>query len=140
MAAIKELDLLLQGLDPHLNPGIYVFVNAPFSTSLIANAVGFFKEEEGITYILKESYAQEQNLSFDYQAAWISLHVHSALDAVGLTAVVANTLAENNISCNVVAAYYHDHIFVDYGKREKAVSLLKMLSESAKNNSEKPST
>lgn len=43
---------------------------------------------------------------------------------VGLTAAFSKLLAENNISCNVVAAYYHDHIFVMKKDAEKAMRLL----------------
>ena len=46
----------------------------------------------------------------------ITLTVHSSLKSVGLTAAVTSKLAEYEISANVVAAYYHDHIFVPYEK------------------------
>ncbi|WP_238326176.1 ACT domain-containing protein [Marinomonas sp. S3726] len=51
--------------------------------------------------------------------------VHSSLDAVGLTAAVATKLAEHDISANVIAAYYHDHIFVQKEKADAALQALK---------------
>ncbi len=54
----------------------------------------------------------------------ISLHVHSSLDAVGLTAAFSTALGNAGISANVVAAYYHDHIFVPTDKAEKALNVL----------------
>jgi len=32
------------------------------------------------------------------------------------------------MSCNVVAAYYHDHIFVNQGDTERAMDILNELS------------
>ncbi|HHX8650497.1 TPA: ACT domain-containing protein [Vibrio diabolicus] len=41
---------------------------------------------------------------------------------------MANKLASKDISANVIAAYYHDHIFVQTSKAEAAVSALKEFS------------
>jgi hypothetical protein len=52
------------------------------------------------------------------------LQVHSSLEAVGLTAAVANRLAAENISANVVAGYYHDHIYVAAKDGDRAILTL----------------
>lgn len=50
--------------------------------------------------------------------------MHSSLEAVGLTAAVAARLAEPGISANVVAGFFHDHVFVPWARREEAVEAL----------------
>lgn len=61
-------------------------------------------------------------------AGWITLRVHSALEAVGLTAAVAQELATAGLSCNVVAGFHHDHLFVPHGRAQEAVALLEDLA------------
>ena len=43
---------------------------------------------------------------------WITLRVHSALDAVGMTAAFSVALAVAGLSVNVVAGLHHDQVFV----------------------------
>jgi hypothetical protein len=57
------------------------------------------------------------------------LTVHSSLEAVGLTAAVSRALTDANISCNVVAAYYHDHIFVPVQDAKRAMETLVKLTK-----------
>ena len=92
------------------------------------------KKKEGTTIILERKKADQLKLNYSFVAAWITLNVHSALDAVGLTAIVANELTENRISCNVVAGYYHDHIFVDKDAADNAINALIELSNKFKEN------
>ncbi|WP_232815997.1 ACT domain-containing protein [Chryseobacterium capnotolerans] len=60
-------------------------------------------------------------------ASWITLEIHSSLSAVGLTAKFSQALSDAGISCNVVAAYFHDHIFVDEKDTTQAIKVLNAL-------------
>ena len=129
MAGEKDLNQLLKNLKPILNQGQYVFVSVANPTIYAhENIIGFFREKEGSTLIIEKEYADEMKLPYEFIASWITLNVHSDLEAVGLTAKFSRVLAKNNISCNVVAGYYHDHIFVGH---EDAQRSMKILSEMA---------
>ena len=125
MSGEKNLSVLLQKMQPKLNNGEYVFCTVN-ETHTIDNhdIICFFKETEGITIVLEKRKAEQYQLKCDFITAWITLQVHSSLEAVGLTAAFSNILAKNNISCNVIAGYYHDHIFVDVKDAKKAIELL----------------
>lgn len=126
--AINNLAQLMSSLDPVLNDGIYVYSTA--STWMQAQAVdpvAIVREPEGITIIAAEERALEADLPILYRAAWITLKVHSDLHGVGLTAAFAKVLADADISCNVVAGAYHDHLFVPIDEANRAVSLLESL-------------
>ena len=80
---------------------------------------------------LEQSKADELGLSYEYISSWISLKIHSSLDAVGLTAAFSTELTKYNISCNVVAGYYHDHIFVPEADAGAALVILKKLASTS---------
>ncbi len=130
-----NLSTILKNLNPVLNDGKFVFTKVdsidliPFSKILF-----LFKEQEGITVVLEKRFAEELNLNFSYVASWITLEVHSSLAAVGLTAAFSQALGKANISCNVVAAYLHDHIFIDENDAKKAMDVLLKLKEENKNS------
>jgi len=116
-------------MTPRLNEGEYVFCTVNSLDGIgLTNIVGSFAEEEGVTIILQKEIADEFNLSYSFVAAWITLTVHSSLEAVGLTAAFSNALAKKSISCNVIAAYYHDHIFVAQKDAANALKVLQDLS------------
>jgi uncharacterized protein len=130
-----NLAQLLKGMRPVLNPGGYVFCTVPDIKELDMNAmVCFFKEAEGYTVILPQALADRLQLPYHFVAAWITLTVHSALEAVGLTAAFATALANAGISCNTVAAFYHDHIFVPLADADRAMVTLLALTASTKEN------
>lgn len=129
MASETNLQKLLTSLKPELHAGEFVFCTVTDLSKLPqADVIMSFQEKEGITVILNKSTADKHQLDYPFIAAWITLTVHSSLQAVGLTAAFANALAKHNISCNVVAAFYHDHIFVDAKDAHKAVDVLNALS------------
>jgi len=129
MSGETSLNTLLRSMSPQLNPGEYVFCSLPDGrVPADITIVGSFLEREGLTVILEKSQAQKAGLSFDYVAAWITLNVHSALQAVGLTAAFATALGNAGISCNVIAGYYHDHLFVGHDDAEQAMAVLKQLA------------
>ena len=89
-----------------------------------------FKEQEVTTVVIKKELADSLKLEYSFIASWITLRVHSSLKAVGLTAAFSNALSKNGIGCNVVAAFYHDHIFDDHNDAIKAMEVLNQLSNS----------
>ena len=132
MAGETSLTTLLRSMSPQLNAGEYVFCTLrdgqlPSGVDI----VGSFREQEGLTVILERSQAEHAGFSFDYVAAWITLNVHSALEAVGLTAAFASALGKAGISCNVIAGYYHDHLFVGQADAERAMQVLRDLAANA---------
>ena len=131
MAGISNLDTLLKDMEPILCKNEYVFctTNGKLNESIISlDPIGIIQEKEGLTLILLKNVAHENGFLFDGVYRKISLNVHSDLEAVGLTAAFANALTDNNISANVIAGYYHDHIFVPAAKAEDAMNALNGLS------------
>tara|TARA_R110000764_G_scaffold37336_1_gene83213 strand:+ start:919 stop:1314 length:396 start_codon:yes stop_codon:yes gene_type:complete len=125
MAGETNLNVLLKSLKPSLNVGCFVFISLKDITQIPREDILFeFKEAEGITVILTKEKADEFSFKYEFVSSWITLTVHSALDAVGLTAAVATALTKYNISCNVVAAYFHDHIFVSTKDTDRAMEVL----------------
>jgi hypothetical protein len=79
----------------------------------LGDAFALIRESEGVTIIRPGT-------------GWarITLGVHSSLAAVGLTARVADALAAQRISANMVAAFHHDHVFVPWDRRDEALAAL----------------
>ena len=130
MTGETNLQKLINTMTPMLSEHEYIFatLHAPtFEYLESLDPIGTFKEKEGLTVILLKSKADE--LAIDYSGIFrcITLNVHSSLDAVGLTATVSTKLTQVNISANVVAAYYHVHIFVASQDANKAIKALNEL-------------
>ena len=125
----SDLNKLIKGLSPKLNDGEYVFTSIKNIELLnTSDAICTFKEKEGFTLILERSRADQLGLRYNFIASWITLEVHSSLNAVGLTSLFTTELADNAISCNVIAGYYHDHIFVSTKDSLKTLEILNHLS------------
>ncbi|WP_328498261.1 ACT domain-containing protein [Streptomyces sp. NBC_00414] len=128
--AERDLGRLLSGMEPALHPGRYVFTTVPGSTAPPGlSPVVTVVEDEGLTLVVEQEDADTARLAYDYVAGWITLRIHSVLDAVGLTAAVARALADAGLSCNVVAGFHHDHLFVPHERAAEAVALLEQLAD-----------
>lgn len=132
-SAISDLSILLSSLQPKLNVGIYVYavIQKEKESDLIQTLtpLATFREVEGLTVVLEESQAQNAGLETIFRCRWITLHVHSDLQAVGLTAAFSSALGKAGISCNVIAGAFHDHIFVPVEKTEDAIQVLNDLQK-----------
>jgi uncharacterized protein len=129
MSSETNLEILLRNMKPKLNAGEYVYGQADSWEAVISlEPIGCFHEGEGWTVILPREKADAMGLPYSMTWAWITLTVHSALEAVGLTAAFAKALAESNVSCNVVAAFHHDHSFVPIVDAQQAIDALQKLS------------
>ncbi|MFI6358264.1 ACT domain-containing protein [Streptomyces sp. NPDC050743] len=128
MTGETDLQTLLSGMRPELNPGRYVFTMAEGGVPSGVTPVVTVAEQEGLTLVVPQAEADAAGMAYDYVAGWITLRVHSALASVGLTAAVSRALADAELSCNVVAGFHHDHLFVPYDRAAEAVDVLRRLT------------
>lgn len=131
MPGIVDLKLLLADMKPNLAEGEFVYCSVPASAladSIHLEPIGLFREKEGVTLILPLEAALQAGLPSAPALRMITLDIHSSLEAVGLTAAFATALGNEGISANVVAAYYHDHIFVPTADADRAMAALQALS------------
>jgi uncharacterized protein len=127
MTGETDLATLLRSMRPVLDPGRYVFASVRSVPDGVTPVVTV-REEEGLTLVLERDEADRVGVTYEYVAARITLQVHSSLAAVGLTAAVATALTEYDISCNVVAGFFHDHLFVPLDRADEALEALEALT------------
>jgi hypothetical protein len=121
-------------MTPVLKAGLFVFCVTPDETlagRVMAHALSYFREDEGIALILPLEQAAALGFDTAMPMRRIVLEVFSALDGVGLTAAVSSALAEAGISCNMVAAFHHDNVFVPAADAERALAILRAVQEAA---------
>lgn len=125
---IGEIDLqkLLGGMDPTLDEVAFAFATVRSIQDVQASVriIGSFNEDEGVTIIAPSDQIGPTGLTQSGPFAKISLRIHSSLAAVGLTATIATSLAQAGISANIVAGFFHDHIFVPWDDRQVALHIL----------------
>ncbi len=119
-------------LDPATNPATDpAFHRASDTVSTLSDltprAEVVITEAEGVTLVLRVEHAHDAGLPVDFEAAWLTLDVHSSLEAVGLTAAVSVALADCGIACNVIAGYFHDHLLVPVHRLDEATAALTQL-------------
>jgi uncharacterized protein len=132
MSGETNLTKLIASMTPVLVEEEYVFCTLKtyeYKDVASLEPMSTFQEKEGLSIILTKEKADEFNISYSGIFKCITLNVHSSLDAVGLTAAVSTKLTEKSISANVVAAYYHDHIFIAAKDAEQALISLNELTK-----------
>jgi hypothetical protein len=92
--------------------------------AVVARAHARIDEEESTTYVVEVADAVAAGWEVPVEMAWLTLAVHSSLEAVGLTAHVSGVLAQEDIPCNVLAGYHHDHLLVPLDRADRAIELL----------------
>ncbi len=132
MSGIIDIQVLLKQMKPILDNAEYVFISKKcfkLNQEIVSlNPIATFLEAEGMTAVILKSDAVKNKLTYDAVFRKITLEVHSSLEAVGLTAAISTALTERDISANVIAGYYHDHIFVLKNKAELALDTLEGLT------------
>jgi len=130
MSGITNLKKLLKNLSPQLQDGEFIFASfhgSKYGDHAHLQPVATVAESEGLTLVIPQEKAAEHGLAYEGTYRMITLQIHSSLEAVGLTAAFATKLGEHKISANVVAGFFHDHIFVQTSKAEEAIEALKEL-------------
>lgn len=94
----------------------------------VEDAAAMIVETEGVTYVLPSDAARDTGYEIEFEAAWLTVSVHSSLAAVGLTAACSRALAEAGIACNMLAGFYHDHLLVPADRVDDAVTALESLA------------
>lgn len=129
---LRDLPQLLAALEPVLQDGTFAFCSLPHGADLDGlGAIATLREREGLTVVVPGETALHHRWTVLFRAAWITLRVHSDLEAVGLTAAVAGALAQAGLSCNVLAGAFHDHLFVPAAAAPQALSILQALQREA---------
>ena len=123
--AETDLAVLLRTMEPVLFPERYGY--GVWDGELPFQPFATVAEAEGMTVIAPLAAMEKAGIVSDPWAR-ISLTVQSDLAAVGLTAAFAGALAAEGISCNVVAGFHHDHLFVQWERRLDALAALGVLS------------
>ena len=132
---MRDLAQLLAEASPQLHPrpiAIVALDELEIPETLPAEAlIGSFREAEGLTLYVDLAAAELAGLRIAMRAAWITMTVYSALDAVGFTAAFSRALAQAGIACNVVAGARHDHIFAPWEQRLAAMAALLRLGDAS---------
>ncbi|MEM9350423.1 MAG: ACT domain-containing protein [Pseudomonadota bacterium] len=133
MSGETDLKKLLASMEPSLNEGRYAFVRAgTFEEAARHKPLMLFQEAEAVTMILLFDEADAAGLEPEFPCCWITLNVHSSLEAIGFLARIVPRLAALGMGVNPVAGYYHDHLFLPYDRAEDAMKELKAIAAQAR--------
>lgn len=118
---------MLATLEVDQRPETYAYVNFSDRPDDLGMAAAVIEEPEGTTVIVPVDAAVERGWRIEFEVAWLTLRVHSSLEAVGLTAAISTALATSGIPANILAGTFHDHLLVPVPRATDAVEVLKAL-------------
>lgn len=124
MSGQTNLEEVLKSIKVSCDGIEYCFATVKDNNFSLKEILGIFQEDEGLTLIATKKYFEKNNISYDGPFAKLTIENHTSLDLVGLTATLSTKLAKVGISANVIAAYFHDYVFVQYNLRQKAISTI----------------
>ncbi len=125
-AGETDLAVLLRSMRPELLPGDWFF--ATVEPGATVDAAATVHEPEGLSVVVNRAEAERLGVATTHAYRWITLRVHSSLEAVGLTAAVSAAFTAQGISCNVIAGAFHDHLLVPAARADDAIRALNDLS------------
>ena len=106
-------------------------VSLPEPVAIGNGILAVLTEREGTTVIATVDEANRRGWPTDFVAVWLTVQVHSSLEAVGLTAAMSRVLTDREIPCNVLAGFYHDHLLVPAERADEAIETLESLADTA---------
>jgi len=124
-----DLRAMLATLEATMRPDEYVYAVVSREHPVVSLAAATIAEDEGLTVVLRRTDADAHDIRYEFVAAWLTLAVHSSLEAVGLTAAFSRALGEADISCNVLAGLHHDHLLVPTADATRALGVLRGLRD-----------
>lgn len=131
MMRSEFLQELIKQLSPTLDSTTYVYCTVPkakYGELEHLKPIVSIAELEGLTLVIPLDEAKTEGLDYYRVFRRITLEGHSSLEALGLTSVVTSLLAERGITTNVIAGFYHDHMFVPSDRIDEAMRALKELT------------
>jgi hypothetical protein len=122
-----DLAAMLATLEATVRPDEYVYAVVVAGHPAVPLAAATVAEDEGLTVVLRRADADSHAVPYGFVAAWLTLTVHSSLEAVGLTAAFSRALGDAGISCNVLAGFHHDHLLVPLAEQDRALAVIRGL-------------
>lgn len=127
MSNPSSLQEVLQNLDPVISQHTYVYVgvtNQSLLKVLGYDPIAFYKENAGITLILRKEEADNNLLTYTHEYCKIDLNAPFHIDCTGLTAILSSSLAKAGVAIRPYQTAYSRSLFV---KKDDAHTALEIL-------------
>lgn len=128
MSGETDLGRILASLAVRQREGVFVYTFIPPGEPLPDMPIAaMVSESEGTSIVVGRDAADAAGLPYEFPAAWLTLTVHTSLQAVGVTASLTTALAVRGIPCNVIAGFHHDHVLIPVERVEDAIEAIDLV-------------